>query len=61
MFEILLMGLLKIWASLLMWLVVVPLVGITVLLLVPTLGWSYRWLDSWGESLLGEYWKKSWL
>lgn len=61
MIEKILMSLLKILASFTMWCAVVPLVGATVLLLIPSLGWSYRWLDSWGKSLLGEYWEKSWL
>ena len=56
-----LMGLLEILASLAMWLIVVPLAGIATLLIVPSLGWSYKWLDSWGKGLLGEYWEKSWL
>ncbi len=59
--EKILMGLLKLLAGFIMWFAVIPLVGMAVLLLVPSLGWSYKWLDSWGKGLLGEYWEKSWL
>lgn len=61
MIETLLMGLLKILAGFLMWWAVIPLVAIVVLLFIPSLGWSYKWLNSWGKSVLGEYWEKSWL